>query len=197
MPSFNAASLFFIVTAAARFSLALQISDDPQNRLSTNGGYWGGSYRLTEEDCAEAVERQQEVTVDCYYDWDQTENQNFLNYVAKIPDVGISHDKQKDWAHDIELQAYQNTYYADCPGTPENIADKGEHDYPSGSGSGLDLNLHLTGWPKGNDFKLCIAWAVRARTCNLKTIKFNKGGCYKRCDLWNDNKGGATKKKCY
>ncbi|KAI1763797.1 heterokaryon incompatibility protein-domain-containing protein [Hypoxylon sp. FL1150] len=158
MPSFNTAILLFFATAAVRFSLALEISDNPQNTLSTNGGYWGGSYRLTEEDCAEASSRQPEVTVDCYYDWDQTQNQNFLNYVVRIFDVGISHDKQKDWAHDIALQAYQNTYYADCPGTPSNIAVKGINDWPEGTSSGLDLNLHLTGWPAGNDFKKFKNW---------------------------------------
>lgn len=76
-----------MLASTLRLSLVLEISDAPVNpgkgEVGING-HWGGNYRLTEEDC-KATQNHEPVTVDCYYDWDQTQNQNFLKYVVKIP----------------------------------------------------------------------------------------------------------------
>ncbi|KAI2625666.1 hypothetical protein GGR54DRAFT_592523 [Hypoxylon sp. NC1633] len=172
------------------------VANGPEDIKLLGSGYWGDKYNLPQEACKAVDENTNRVSVQCYYDIDQTQGQNFLNYFVKIPDVGIPPDQRVNWAHDIRVQAFQN-FYSDCPDTPWNIVTADIKPFPNDENQGLDLNLHLTGYPKGNEFRACIAWASRVRTCNTTLFEYYKGGCFKRCDLWNDNKGGPTQTKCY
>ncbi|KAI0132844.1 hypothetical protein BJ170DRAFT_718996 [Xylariales sp. AK1849] len=147
--------------------------------VSSNSSIKGRS-----EDCDLAAKWMPFAGVNCYYDWVNTNGDNFLNYVVQVSGTG---QRQDGWCSGITANIVGDCGIASAKVEQKNCGTGNSDTYAIGYDAdegtnidlyGIDLNVWTQSWQAGEDNRVCIMTAIRKATCD--TVSLDEFECYKR-----------------